>query len=272
MLEMGDGVQLNSYFWEPEDAKSVKATMVVVHGIGEHAMRYDGFATYFASQGIAVYSIDLRGHGKSPGKRGHTAPRSRILEDVDFLCYHVEKSFPHSPLFIYGHSMGGNIGLSHRLYGAFKAKSYIITSPWLILYEGLSPIKLFVLKVMAAIKPDLCTKSGIHSSAITSDKDEAAIHHSDSLAHGLISLKTGLDCSNFAEEVLKRSGEDHGEILIMHGIEDHICSIEGSRRFMKGAGSLCTYHEWEGCRHELQHDIKRDEVRGLIVKWVLERV
>ena len=271
LLTAGDGVQLASYLWEPAEGQDVKACMVIVHGVGEHAMRYDEYAEYFTSRGIAVLSMDLRGHGKSPGKRGHTSPRGRILEDVDFLCYSASEKYPGKPVFIYGHSMGGNIGLAHRLYGAFRPQGYVITSPWLILYQPLSGLKLKLLKLLAAIKPDLCIKSGIKSDDITGDKAEAEIHHADKMAHGFISLKTGVDCTNYAEEIFKRSGEDHGNLLLMQGTADHICSIEGSRRFMEKAGAGCTFREWEGCRHELQHDIKRDEVKTVIADWVLDK-
>lgn len=271
LLTTGDGVQLASYLWEPSEEPGVKACVVIVHGIGEHAMRYDEYAAYFASRGIAAFSMDLRGHGRSPGKRGHTAPRARILEDVDFLCYHAVETYPDKPVFIYGHSMGGNIGLAHRLYGAFRPKGYVITSPWLILYHPLSGLKTMLMKLLAAIKPDLCIKNNIKSCDITGDKAEAEIHHADKMAHSFISLKTGVDCTIYAEEILKRAGEDHGNLLLMQGTEDHICSLEGSRKFMEKAGYECTFREWEGCRHEIQHDVSRDEVRTVIADWVLAR-
>lgn len=268
-LTAGDGTQLVSYLWEPE-GQGVKACVVIVHGLGEHAMRFDEYAAFFASKGIAVFSMDLRGHGKSPGKRGHTAPRSRILEDVDFLCYHAEKTYPGIPVFIYGHSMGGNIGLAHRLYGAYRPKGYVITSPWLILYKPIPPFKVALMKLLSKIKPDLCIKSNIESGNITSDEAEAAIHRADTAKHGFVSIQTGVDCENYAGEILKRAGEDHERLLLMHGADDHICSIDASRKFMEKAGNGCMYREWQNCRHELQHDVRRDAVKTVILDWVLE--
>lgn len=269
LLDVGDGTKLQGYVWEPENNKTVKALAVIIHGLGEHAAKYDEYARYFVSQGIAVFSMDLRGHGKSPGKRGHTSPRSRILSDIDNLCETASKEYPGIPLFIYGHSMGGNLGLDHRIEGTRKPAGYIITSPWIRLHRKVSLLQAVALRVLTRIKPDFCIDNGIKSSSLSSD--ESQIVHGDPLAHRLVSISTVLDCYDASEKILRNSHKDYGELLLLHGTEDFVCSIEGSRDFMKHASALCTYREWEGCRHELQHDKDRETVREYISDWILAR-
>ena len=138
ILNTTDKTKLQGFSWEPDNKDSVKAVMIIIHGLGEHMKRYGELAENLASQGVGVFGMDLRGHGKSPGKRGHTAPRDLILKDVDSLCETIQNIYPEAPLFIYGHSMGGNIGLQHRLSGKFRPRGYIITSPWIILYNQMS--------------------------------------------------------------------------------------------------------------------------------------
>jgi alpha-beta hydrolase superfamily lysophospholipase len=269
IVDVRDGTKLQCYSWEPENQNSVKALIVIIHGLGEHAGKYEEYAGYFASQGIAVFSMDLRGHGKSPGKRGHTSPRGAVLLDIDDLCEASSKKYPGIPLFIYGHSMGGNLALHHRLEGAYRPRAYIITSPWIRLYRKVPGLQVLALRVLSKIKPDICVDNGIKSSSLTSD--ESQIVHGDSLAHRFVSIGTALDCNAIAEKILKASHEDHGELLLLHGTEDSVCSIEGSREFMKRAPKFCSYREWEGCRHELQHDKDRDIIREYIKDWVLTR-
>lgn len=271
IFEGAKRTKLQGFAREPEKKDSVKALVVIVHGLGEHTMRYGELAENLVRQGICVYSMDLRGHGKSPGKRGHTAPRAVILEDVDILCRVAQNDYADSPLFIYGHSMGGNIGLYHRLYGKFRPRGYIITSPWITLYNQLSGSTVAVMKILSKIAPGLCIKNNLDTKDLSSDQSQIDCD-TDPMYHGYVSIQTGLDCFEGAREILRQSNMDKEDLLLLHGSEDHICSVEGSRDFMKNAAESCTYIEWEGNYHELHHDKDRERVTGAIADWILERV
>ena len=83
----------------------------LIHGIGEHAGRFSRVAEHFNEAGIAVVSMDLRGHGRSQGVRGACAPRKEVLKDIDALIEYAQEFYPGVPIVMYGHSMGGNITL-----------------------------------------------------------------------------------------------------------------------------------------------------------------
>lgn len=267
----GRNADIQGYVIEPEDKESIKALIVLIHGLGEHAGRYPEYLQTFVEQGICIYAMDLRGHGKSPGKRGHTAPRNLILEDVDALCQHAKKEYPDIPLFIYGHSMGGNIGLYHRLHGKFRPKGYIITSPWIKLYNEIPGHIVVLMKVISKITPKLCIKSNLDREALSSDQSLIDCD-TDPLCHGFISVQTGLDCYNGAKEILAKSDAEKEDLLLLHGSDDRICSVEGSRSFMKNAPKSCTYIEFEGNYHELHFDKDRDKVAQVVSSWIMERV
>lgn len=263
--------QLQGYILEPDEKESVKALIVLIHGLGEHTGRYFKYAQEFTDHGICIYSMDLRGHGKSPGKRGHAAPRRLILEDVDALCQFAIKDYPNMPLFIYGHSMGGNIGLYHRLHGKFRPKGYIITSPWITLYREIPKSTVLAMKLISRIVPSLCIRSNLDIKELSSDQSQIDCEK-DPLCHGYVSAQTGLDCYNGAIEIIKKAGIDKEDLLLLHGTEDHICSVEGSRAFMKNAGKSCTYIEFENNYHELHNDKDRDRVAEIIRNWIQERL
>ena len=88
-----------------------KHVVCLIHGIGEHAGRFSRMADYFHRAGIAVVSMDLRGHGRSQGVRGACAPRAEVLRDIDALIEYAREFYPNVPIVLYGHSMGGNITL-----------------------------------------------------------------------------------------------------------------------------------------------------------------
>ena len=75
-IKSKDGSNLMYYSWLPN--KKIKVAIGIIHGLGEHSSRYDDFAEYFCKKGYGVYSIDLRGHGKSEGKKGHVNNLSLI--------------------------------------------------------------------------------------------------------------------------------------------------------------------------------------------------
>ena len=64
-----DGVSVFARTWKPDG--NSKAVVILIHGLGEHSGRYQHVASYFTSRGYAISTMDLRGHGRSPGLRGH---------------------------------------------------------------------------------------------------------------------------------------------------------------------------------------------------------
>ena len=110
----GRNIKIAGYHYACENPNHV---VVLIHGIGEHAGRFARVADHFNKEGIAVVSMDLRGHGRTEGKRGHCAPRAEVLKDIDALIEYTQKLYPGVPLVMYGHSMGGNITLDYRARG-----------------------------------------------------------------------------------------------------------------------------------------------------------
>lgn len=79
-----DGLTLFAQGWEPE-ATPIKAMVCLVHGIGEHTGRYAHVAEAFGKEGYALFTSDMRGHGKSEGLKGHAASMEDLMQDVDLL-------------------------------------------------------------------------------------------------------------------------------------------------------------------------------------------
>src|SRR5680860_729574 len=79
------------------------ADMLIVHGVSEHAGRWTHVADFFAARGFEVHSFDLRGHGASGGSRLDVSPFDLFIDDLAAVVAAVRS---HSPLVIYGHSMG----------------------------------------------------------------------------------------------------------------------------------------------------------------------
>ena len=103
----------------------------MVHGLGEHIQRYDHWAEMFKKEGIGFAGVDLPGHGRSDGRRGDIKSYKVLEEMIDILLKTTIRTFPGTPVFIYGHSLGGGIVLDYLIRKNPGIKGAIVTSPWL---------------------------------------------------------------------------------------------------------------------------------------------
>jgi alpha-beta hydrolase superfamily lysophospholipase len=102
-----DGLSLQGYAWLPS---TPVATVVLAHGAAEHARRYDRFALALTDASFAVYALDHRGHGASPGPRGlgdfGEGGWNALVDDIAQLIGLARSEQPALPLALFGHSMG----------------------------------------------------------------------------------------------------------------------------------------------------------------------
>lgn len=245
----------------------------IIHGIGEHAGRYDRMAMKMKEAGIAVLSMDLRGHGISTGKRGHCAPREAILSDVDQLIMEASQRYPNIPVVVYGHSMGGNIALDYRRRGTFKdlPVGYVVTAPWIILVRKISKPLLLTMKMLSILKPDFQIKAGIKNEDL-GNGDVIEKQKNKELRHDFITARTGIDGNEIGEQLLAIPTIGK-KLLLMHGDADKICSVEGSRKFSKVAND-CDYVEWSGYYHEIHNGNRVEDGHKVIayaIEWIKEK-
>ena len=80
-LTARDGTNLVVMDW-PLQKGPVRGVVLIVHGLGEHAWRYDALAQELNSWGFAVRAYDQFGHGESMGQRGALPSDDRLLQDL----------------------------------------------------------------------------------------------------------------------------------------------------------------------------------------------
>ncbi len=114
---MSDGVSIARYEWRP--ATQPRAVILIVHGMAEHALRYDSFAKKACDLGIAVFASDHRGHGKTARSKadlGFLADKDgffRVVEDQRELVAEIRKGYPNIPVIILGHSFGSFVSQNY---------------------------------------------------------------------------------------------------------------------------------------------------------------
>lgn len=104
-----------TFFGQCWEAKNTKAVVVLAHGMGEYSGRYMHVANKLNEHDFSVVAFDHFGHGKTTGKRGHNPSFEAVLESVALTIEKAKAFFPNTPVFLYGHSMGGNAVINYVL-------------------------------------------------------------------------------------------------------------------------------------------------------------
>ncbi len=103
--------------------------LVLVHGLSEHAGRYNYVVDAFVGQGYAIYGHDHRGFGRSGGQRGDFERFDQVLADLDQVVELARTQFPGLPLGMFAHSMGGTIGVQYLSHHPDKFRAAILSAP-----------------------------------------------------------------------------------------------------------------------------------------------
>ncbi|PFD38640.1 alpha/beta hydrolase [Bacillus cereus] len=113
--------------WLPED--NLRGIVQIAHGMTEHAGVYTEFIDALLEAGYGVYAHDHKGHGKTVIREedyGHFEPDigwNQAVSDVIFVSETIKKE-QKCPLFLLGHSMGSFLSrravqLKGELYDGF---------------------------------------------------------------------------------------------------------------------------------------------------------
>ena len=261
-----DGLKIFAQTWQPKS--EVKAVINLVHGMGEHSGRYYQWAKKFAEKGIAVVSFDHRGHGNSEGKRGHSPSYDSLMNDIDLLFQKSEELYPNVPVFLYGHSLGGNLVLNYVLRKAPKIAGVIATSPWLKLTEQPPKMLLTFAKAMKSIMPSLSQNTNLNPAFISRDEKEVELYAKDKLVHGKITVGMFLDVVNSGIWAIQNARKLKNNALICHGTGDKITSHKASLEFADKVQDSAEVKLFDGAYHELHHESIREELFEHILNWI----
>lgn len=260
------------FAWHRGAEHRARAALCLVHGIGEHSGRYEEVVGKFNAAGISVYSFDLRGHGESGGRRGHTPSYASLLDDLARIIEKARGAEGETcPVFVWGHSMGGNIALNHALLRKPPIAGLVVTAPYLRL--GFEPSKLDTLlaRIMNVIAPRFSIETALDTDALSRVPGVGEAYRADPLTHGFVSARWFVTAQKAAAFALSHAAELRYPLLLMHGNADRITSVGGSREFAASLGDRCTYREFDGAYHELHNDTVKDEAYREILSFI-ERV
>ncbi|TVY10546.1 alpha/beta hydrolase [Paenibacillus cremeus] len=266
-----DGARMFGCEWRPEEEQGLKAVVIIVHGMGEHSGRYSHVADALTSEGYAVLSYDQRGHGRTEGKRGHIPSYDALLESLDVLFEEAKRRYPALQRFILGHSMGGNVTLNYILRRKPEISGAIVTAPWLKLAFQPPQLQVWIGRIAEQIYPSFTNHRPMAAEQLTSDPEMIRRYAEDPLGHGQITFRFFFSMQRAAQWAMANAGQLSIPLLLLHGGNDKVTSIDATRQFAYEAGALCSFREWPGYRHELHNELEREHVIAYLLEWLNDR-
>lgn len=261
-----DGLNFEGIDWSVEQPKAVIA---MIHGHGEHKLRYKHVAEFFCEKNIAFVALDHRGHGKSEGKRGHTPSYDQWMDDIEQFLMQVRRKYNDIPLILYGHSMGGNIATNYVLRKEVNdIKAVIITDPLFRIAFEPPKWKVVVGNMMANMWPSLTQPTGLDPNHISTDSSEVQKYISDPLVHNKMSAKMFVEIFNATDWAMENATKLKIPMLLMHGMADEITSPNGSKEFADKSNELVTLKLWDGMYHEIHNEIDKQMVFDFEFEWL----
>jgi alpha-beta hydrolase superfamily lysophospholipase len=261
------GLDLYAQSWVPEH--SPRAVVVIAHGLAEHGGRYDELAGRLVDDGYAVYALDHRGHGRSPGHRANIDRFSYLVTDLSTFVGRSAQRHPGAPVFLLGHSMGGAIATATALRIQGSLQGLVLSGPALAAAEIVSPTKLAMVRMLSVVLPNVGALK-LPAEAVSRDPDVVSRYESDPLVHsGSIPART-------VAELLQAMARFPDEIaglrlpmLIQHGTADSLVPLDGVRDvYRRATATDREFKTYPGLFHEVYNEPEKDQVIGELRDWL----
>ncbi len=260
-----DGTALQYY---EQTSDNPRAVVCLVHGMGEHMGRYAHVADYFNSKCFHVIGFDQRGHGLSQGKRGHTPSYDLLQESVSHLIETASSRYHGLPVFLYGHSMGGNLVLNYAIRNGKGIKAVIGSSPYLRLSFEPPKWKTGLASLVKNILPGLQQPTGLDTAMLSHDQAVVAAYKADPLVHDKITPSFFLSVHEAGEWAVAHAAELKVPGLIFHGDGDKITSSKATEEFARNSGGKAEAKIFSKLYHETHNEPEKEQVLSYVAGWM----
>lgn len=256
--------------WRPE---SVKAFMVVAHGLAEYSGRYKHVAEHFSNKGVAFYAIDHRGHGLSEGDRGYVDSFDDYVEDLDTFIDMVKEKEKGKKLILLGHSMGGTIALLYALKNPKKVDYLILSSPALRLASDIDAGTMKMLEELAKTNPKQEIPNQIDPYTLSHDKKVCEAYANDPKVFKTITAKLLVEFLKAMNRIFENADKLEVPTLLLVAGEDKLVNPKGSMELAKKVKQKdFTMKVYENMYHEILNELEKEKVLKDIDEWLKTKV
>jgi alpha-beta hydrolase superfamily lysophospholipase len=265
------GVRIVYDVWTPD--VTPRAVVILSHGFGEHARRYDHVSARFGREGLVTYALDHRGHGRSGGKRVLVKDISEYTGDFDTLVGIATQEHPGVTRIVLGHSMGGGIVFAYGVEHPDDYDLMVLSGPAVAAQTAVSPQLAWLAKAIGAIAPGLPVQQ-LDAGAISRDPAVVNAYNTDPLVHhGKVPAGLARALMLVGETMPQRAASLTAPLLVVHGSDDRLIPVDGSRQLVAAVGSPdVELKVYPGLYHEVFNEPEQDQVLDDVVSWINARL
>jgi acylglycerol lipase len=268
-LSTTNGLRIFVRSWKPDSAP--RAIVVICHGVDSHGGQYLWAAEKFVQRGFVVYTLDLRGRGKSDGPRFYVDNIADYVADLGIVIDLAKSRDANLPVFLLGHSAGGIVSCTYALEMQDGLAGLICES-----FAFKVPVPNFILgitKFLSGFFPRLPVLK-LKNEDFSRDGEAVRVLNADPLIANEVQPAATVAALVRADERLKQEFPSIKlPVLILHGTADTATVPSGSEFFYKTAGSEDkTLKLYEGHFHDLLNDLGKERVLDDMVAWIDTRL
>ena len=251
-------------------AGRARGALILLHGFGDHSGRYAEAAAWFAERGVSVWALDQRGHGRSPGKRGHVSRFAQFVSDVAALRKLVGGEEP-APQLLLGHSFGGTVVLRYLETAPEGVAGAILSSPFLAVTMAVQLWKRAVARVLLDLLPALPVATGLDVAHLSTDPAVGQAAKSDHLYHRVMTPRAYREILQAQRAAVAEGDRIAVPLLVLVAGDDRIVSRAASEAFARGLEGDVSVTVYESFFHEIFNEPQRARVYRDVERW-LDRV
>ncbi len=249
-----------------EPGSRARAAVLLVHGWSEHAGRYGWLGPRLAKEGYATYVADLRGHGRSGGRRGHLSRFSQLLGDLQAFR-RVVRGRGDVPQILLGHSFGGLVVLRYlETQPSVPPLASVVSGPFLALAHPVPAWKRLVGALLGNVWPSATLAAALDAEHLSRDPAVNAAYATDPAVHGVMTLGAWHEIRWAQRAVVADAAHISGPLLFLLAGDDRIVDTQAARTFAAALPGPVTVR-WYA---DMYHEVLNDPLRERVVDDVLE--
>jgi alpha-beta hydrolase superfamily lysophospholipase len=253
---------------------SVRGAVLMTPGFSDHVERHDEICSILAEHGFLVTCWDLRGQGRSEGRRAHVDRFSDFVDDALFVAAEMDRKDEWAaagPPILCGHSTGALVCILTCLAAPRRFRALALVSPFVGLKLPAPRWRKALAHGLTGVIPKLYQPTGIDQHTMTHDRELAAASQVDPLKHDKISLRMFTELLGATERAMREAPNLKLPIYCRAAGDDKLADLEATKRFMRRVGSADAKLEIaEGQYHELHREVERREHARILAERFTE--
>jgi len=240
--------------------------VAILHGLGDHSGRWERVGRTLSSRGFNAYALDLPGHGRSEGRRGHVRAWDEYRAAVTDWLAVIRQDGPPRRWAFFAHSMGALVALDWVIGHPGVADALVLSAPPFELSLHPAAIKVHAARILGLLRPGFTQGNEIPPSLLSHDPEVIRAHRADPYVHYRISARLFLELTSI-RRALSRAGSPTIPILLIQGQSDPVTSCAGCAQWARGKSTV-TYREYAGLYHEVLNEREGPAILNEVVDWL----